>query len=215
MKEFISYLTSNWYAAAGLALLIVVTVVAWIKACSAGKKRSAERDRIIAELEEEKALRKQFKVIDENTFSDDTIDDERLLFGTAMNVQMSIEKKDDLITEFNGLCEEKRMIYALNFVFEDSKYEKLSLFFRSNGEPLLSQAKEAVEKIIGGELSKIFDEMFLMMNEDVEDVSFDKERVEKLDEEFKTLMQKDKDSALRSAADYIRENKSCFISSAE
>ena len=67
MKEFISYLISNWYAAAGLALLIVVTVVAWIKACSAGKKRSAERERIIAELEEEKALRKQFKVIDENT----------------------------------------------------------------------------------------------------------------------------------------------------
>ena len=48
MKEFISYLISNWYAAAGLALLIVVTVVAWIKACSAGKKRSAERERIIA-----------------------------------------------------------------------------------------------------------------------------------------------------------------------
>lgn len=215
MKEFISYLTSNWYAAVGLALLIVVTVVAWVKACSAGKKRSAERERIIAELEEEKALRKQFKVIDENIFTDNSIDDECLIFGTAMNIQMSIEKKDDLITEFNGLCEKKRMIYALNFVFEDSKYEKLSLFFRSNGEPLLSQAKEAVQRIIGGELSTIFDEMFLMMNEDVEDVSFDKDRVEKLDEAFKMLMQEDKETILRSAADYIRNNKACFITSAE
>lgn len=215
MKDFINYLVSNWYASAGLLLLIAVTVVVWIKACSSGKKRSAERERIIAELEEEKALRKQFKVIDENTFSDSTIDDERLLFGTAMNVQMSIEKKDDLITEFDGLCEEKKMIYALNFVFEDSKYEKLSLFFRSNGEPLLSQAKRSVEKIIGGELSKIFNQMFMMMSEDVEDVSFDKAKVEELDEAFKALMQRDKERALRSAADYIRENKACFISCAE
>lgn len=211
MSGFFSYIFDRWYIAVILAVLIALTVFAWIKAIASGQKRREERDRIIAQLEYEKELRAQFKELDKKMFEPGEVDDERLLFGVAMNIQMSIEKKDDMTGEFNNLSEIKKNAYAMNFVIEDSRCEKLSEFFRSNGEPLTAQAQTAVKTFIGGEISDIFDEMYAMMSEDNEEVSFDSERVNTLDERFKSIFDSDKNNIMKSIADSLRVSADDFF----
>ena len=203
------YISQHPLAGAGLVLLVLLTVFVWIMAIRSGKKRSEERERIIAELEREKALRNEFRNIEEAAFSEDK-DDYRLVVGMCANVQMSIEKIEDMTGAFNNLSEVKRNVYCLGYVFEDSG-KGLSNFFRSNGEPLLSAAKNAADTIIGGEYARIFSEAFSMFDEDNEEVSVISADVERLDSEFSALLENSGKEIYKKAADYIRANKSGFL----
>lgn len=203
------YISAHPLVGLALVLLIILTVFVWFKAIQSGKKRSAERERIIADLEKEKALRNEFRHVDETTFAEGK-DDYRLVTGMCANVQMSIEKKTDMTAAFNELSEVKRFIYALGYVFEDGKVS-LSNFFRSNGEPLLSTANEAVKSIIGGEYSELFTKAFSMFDENNEEVSVIESEVEKFDSEYKSMFEKDGKEIYKKAADYVRENKTEFI----
>ena len=211
MADFFSYISQHWYLIPIFVVLIALTVFVWVKAIVSGQKRKEERDKIIAQLEKEKALRNQFRVVDESMLADPDIDDERLVFGFAANVQMSIEKLDNMNEEFLKLNEVKQNIYALNYVFEDSKYTTLSDFFRANGEPLTSIAQRAVSDVIGGEFEEIFISQFAMLDDNNEDVSFDENKVNLLDAQFCDFMKKEKESVLKSASDYIRANYKQFI----
>ncbi len=211
MADFISYLTGHWYLIPVFIVLIALTVFMWVKAITSGQKRKEERERIIAQLEKEKALRNQFRVLSEDILTDSSVDDERLIFGFAANVQMSIEKLDNMNEEFMSLNEVKQNVYALSYVFEDSKYICLSDFFRANGEPLTSVAQRAVADVVGGELSEIFTSQFSMLDENNEEVSFDEKQVALLDTRYCEFMKSEKANVLRTVADYIRNNYNSFI----
>lgn len=211
MAGFISYLTEHWYLIPVFIILIGLTVFMWIKAIVSGQKRKEERERIIAQLEKEKALRNQFRVLDESLLSNPEIDDERLVFGFAANVQMSIEKLENMNDEFMALNEVKQNVYALNYIFEDSKYTSLSDFFRANGEPLTSVAQRASKDVIGGEFNEIFTAMFSMLDDNNEDVSFDAKQVEALDGGYRELMKNQKEKVIGAVADYVRNNYHSFI----
>ncbi len=205
------YILQHWYIIPIFALLIGLTVFMWIKAIVSGQKRKEERDRIIAELEKEKSLRNQFKVINEATFCDSSISDERLISGICMNIQMYLEKLDNMNEEFLCLHTVKKNIYALNFVFEDSKFTSLCEFFRSNGEPLLSQGNEAVKTVIGGEFARIFSAEFDMFDENSE-VSYNEKELNILEQEFNVLMDNEKAAVISKTAAYIRENNQELMS---
>ena len=143
------YISQHPLAGVAIAALLMLTVFVWIMAIKSGRKRNEEREKIIAQLEKEKAIRNEFRNIDDTTFAEGK-DDFRLVVGMCANVQMSIEKIEDMTGAFNNLSEVKRNVYCLGYVFEDSG-KGLSNFFRSNGEPLLSAAKNAADTIIGGE----------------------------------------------------------------
>ncbi|MBQ8782996.1 MAG: hypothetical protein IJZ57_04410 [Clostridia bacterium] len=211
MADFLSYISQHWYLVPVFVVLIGLTVFVWIKAIVSGQKRKEEREKIIAQLEKEKALRNQFRVLRESLLTDPAIDDERLIFGFAANVQMSIEKLPDMNEEFMKLNEVKQNIYALNYVFEDSKYTTLSDFFRANGEPLTSIAKRAVKDVIGGELAEIFSSQFVMLDDNNEDVSYDENKVNSLDSQYCDFMKKEKEAVLKRTSDYIRANFNAFI----
>lgn len=211
MADFFSYILHHWYLIPVFVVLIGLTIFAWIKAIVSGQKRKEEREKIIAQLEKEKALRNQFRVLNESMLADPTIDDERLVFGFAVNVQMSIEKLDDMNDEFVKLNEVKQNVYALNYVFEDSKYASLSDFFRANGEPLTSIAQRAVREVVGGEFEKIFTAQFAMLDDNNEEISFDESKVNALDTDYCDFMKKKKNFVLKKVADYIRSNYQCFI----
>ncbi len=204
MADFFNYVMGHWYLIPVFIILIALTVFVWVKAIVSGQKRKEEREKIIAALEKEKALRKEFKVIDENKIKDPSIDDERLLFGVAANIQMSIEKLENMNEAFLSLNEVKQNVYALNYVFEDSKYKLLSDFFRSNGQPLTGIAKRAVEAVIGGKFNEIFVKMFSMLDDANEEVSYDEALVTSLDKEFEQLMFDKKDDILKTVSSYIR-----------
>ncbi len=211
MSDFFSYLTDHWYLIPIFIVLIALTVFMWVKAIVSGQKRKEEREKIIAQLEKEKALRNQFRVIVEGMFFDKSIDDERLVFGIAANIQMSIEKLDNMNEVFLSLSEVKQNVYALSYVFEDSKYISLSDFFNANGEPLTTIANRAAERIIGGEFSVLFSKMFAMFDDNDETVSFDVNEIAELDNSFCEFMRIEKDIVLKTAADYIRVNYKEFL----
>lgn len=203
------YISAHPMSGVALLALIALTVFVCIKAYQSGKKRSAERDRIIAELEREKAIRNKYRNVDDNTFSTD-VDDYDFVIGMCAHVQLKIEKIPDMNKAFLDLDEVKRYTYALGYVFEDSK-KKLSEFFRSNGEPLLSNAKNAVNDVIKGEFAEIFNSEFDMFDENNEEVSVIESDIEAADTRFEKLMEGSKAQIYAEVAEYIRNNKSVFL----
>lgn len=205
---FFEYISQHWYAGAALILLVVLTVFVWIRAMISGRKRNEERERIIAEIEKEKALRKEFKTIDENTFSN--VDDYRLIIGMCAHIQQKIEDETDMNAAFSALSEPEKYAYVLGYVFEDSK-NSLSEFFRANGEPLLSVSLEAVRNIIGGDFSDVFEKEFIMLDENDETTSVDNNELEVLDGKFASLIEADGADVYAKVASYIRTNKNIFL----
>lgn len=208
--SFFEYIAQHPWVGVVLVLLIALTVFVWCKAIISGRKRNEERERIIADLEREKALRNEFRNVDEATFLEGK-DNYRLVIGMCAHVQMKLEKADNMNEAFGELSELKKNVYSLGYVFEDSK-KKLSEYFRSNGEPLLSASKAAVNDVIGGSFAELFNKEFIMLDENDETTSVDNGLLEKYDEDFETLMNKSADEIYKSAADYIRRNKAEFLS---
>ena len=173
------YIAQHPWIGAVLVLLIALTIFVWYKAIASGKKRNEERERIIADLEREKALRNEFRNPDETTFLPEK-DDYWLIVGMCANIQMKLEKAPNMTEAFMELSDVKKNVYCLGYVFEDSK-NKLSEFFRSNGEPLLSTSKAAVNEAIGGEFSEIFNKEFIMLDDNDETTSVDDELLSKYD----------------------------------
>ncbi len=207
--SFFEYIAQKPWIGAILVALVLLTIFVWVKAIASSKKRDEERKRIIAELEKEKALRNEFKTVSEDTFLPDK-DDYRLIVGMCANVQMSIEKAEDINTAFGALSETEKNAYCFGYVFEDSQ-KSLSNFFRSNGEPLLSSAKNAVDEIIGGKFAELFAQEFVMLDENDETTSVDEKILEETDSAFEQLMEKEKDSVYKAVAEYIRNRKSEFL----
>ncbi len=208
--SFFEYIAQHPWVGVVLVLLIALTVFVWCKAIISGRKRNEERERIIADLEREKALRNEFRNVDEATFLEGK-DNYRLVIGMCAHVQMKLEKADNMNEAFGELSELKKNVYSLGYVIEDSK-KKLSEYFRSNGEPLLSASKAAVNDVIGGKFAELFNKEFIMLDENDETTSVDNGLLEKYDEDFETLMNKSADEIYKSAADYIRRNKAEFLS---
>ena len=203
------YLSQHPLAAVALTVLVILTIYMWIKAVAASRRHGKERDAEIARIENEKALRAEFRYPDETTFAPDK-DDYRLITGMCAHVQMSIEKEPDINAAFEGLSEVRRNVYCLGYVFEDST-KKLSEFFRSNGEPMLSAARSAVDSIIGGEFADLFDNEYVMLDENDETTSVDNAMLEEWDGQYAGLMEADGEAILGAAADYIRANKAEFL----
>lgn len=205
----LEYITAHPLSGVALLGLVALTIFVCIKAYQSGKKRNEERERIIAELEREKAIRNKYRNPDENSFSED-VDDYDFIIGMCANVQMKIEKEADMNSVFNELPEAKKFAYCFGYLFDDSK-NKLSEFFRSNGEPLLSAAKEAVNSVIKGEFAEIFNSEFDMFDENNEDVSVIESDVEFADNRFSKLMEGSSAEIYSSVAGYIRNNKNIFL----
>lgn len=193
-KEIIKY-------AVMIVLLIVLLIIY--------RSMKTGDGRIFGNTKAENLLKREYSIIDEETFSPDK-DDYRLIVGMCMHIQTALEKEKSPNEAFLALPEVKRNAMTLGYLFEDSQVT-LSNFFRSNGEPLLSAAKNAAENVIGGEYAEIFDRMFPMLDENNEDVSVNEVLVKQYDSEFKELMKNSGASIYKTAADYIRANKADFL----
>ena len=209
MKDFFAYIASKPYVGIILVVLLIAAVLMWIKAVSASQKNRAERESLIAKLEKEKALRNEFKVLDDAKF--ETEDNEKLLYGVAANIQMFLEKQENMNAAFEALPEEKKSVYALNYVFEDTKEDGLSKFFTANGQPLTGEAQKAVEKIIGGEFGEVFTSAYKMTDDDCDDVSFDAEKIEEYNKKYSEIMTAQKNNIFAKIGEYIKSNKKVFI----
>ena len=171
-------------------------------------KSDEDFKKIIAEIEREKALRKEFKTVDDSTFSN--ADDYRLIIGLCAYVQQKIENETDMNAAFSALSEIEKFAYVLGYVFEDSK-KGLSEFFRANGEPLLSVSLDAVRKVVGGDFAEIFEKEFVMLDENDETTSVDNKELDVLDSRFSTIIENEGSEVYAKVASYLRLNKNYFL----
>ena len=70
------------------------------------------------------------------------------------HLQQRLEKQADMTAAFQACTEPEREMYALYYLCEDG-VQKLSRFFRINGEPLLSLAPRALRHIDAQEEARI------------------------------------------------------------
>lgn len=193
-----------WFVIFGV--LILITLFVCIKAGQASSKRYKANEAIMKKLKEENILRNEFSVLTDSLI--EKSDPAKLFKGVALNLQKKISDADDMNSEFEKLSQENKEIYALSFVVEDGS-EKLSEFFKTNGQPVTGNALAAFKKLFGGKAAEIFENEYNAYDEDNEEASVIPEETEKCDGEFSQLVTAD--AICETAGKFIKENAEKFI----
>lgn len=194
-----------WYLWLILAVLVLATVLVMRKASASGRARSERMKAEQAELERLRALRAEFKELTEEKAQN--AEPMRLLEGVMICAQADIERAENMEAAFAALPAERQLMYALFYFVTDSK-EKLSGFFRGNGEPLLSLSLKALSAVGAEDLRPTVQAEFDMLDGDNETVSYDADELERLDREFKEKA--DFAEILDKAKAYICKNYTHF-----
>lgn len=195
----------QWYYWVILTVAIIIAVLAWIKALKTSKERRERLKKEAAIWKRDYELRENYSVLTEEKLK--SAEETELLHGVAMNIQVMLEKADDMTEVFNSLPDEKKYIYALEYFDEDAK-KSLSTFFKNNGEPLISVVPYALNSIGACEYTEYYSKLFPMYDPDSE-VSVDYSVIAKTDEEFSEKY--DSDGLCRLCAKYILKNKDIFL----
>ncbi|NLA77861.1 MAG: hypothetical protein GX851_08575 [Clostridiales bacterium] len=180
-------------------LVLAVAAVLWKKALESGRRAREIKQREIEYIEREKHLRESFRELTDEKIS--TTGDDELLFGAGMNIQLRIEKAADMTAAFLELPVHEQYIYTLSF-FADDVADALSEFYRKNGEPLISLATGALKAVGEDKAGDCARRMYPMFDGENEEVSFDKEKVEAVDGDFRSDF--DRARFLKNCASYIR-----------
>lgn len=172
-----------------MAAFILLTLFVCVKAGQASAKRSKANEALIKKLKEENMLRSEFAALTPELAQKAQPD--RLFKGVALNLQKRVSDAADMESEFAKLTQEQKEIYALSFVVEDGG-EKLSEFFKVNGQPLTGASLEAFNHLFAGEAAEIFKAEYDAFDPDNETESLVPERIAELDEKFAKLVSAEK-----------------------
>ena len=206
MQMFIDYFKEYWVLFVILFVALVVLVVVYAKMGKSMAKRKAEKEAFIKKLDHMKAIREAYSELTEEKILSDS--GENLLEGVADNIQVRLEKEDDMNSAFEKLTEEEKTVYAFHYFLEESK-TKPSEFFRQFTKPLTPYAISACEKFLEKEAFAAVKNLYDSYDEDNETESVIPEKTASLDERIIEL-----DivaSAKEKAAEYIKANVSQFV----
>ncbi|MEE1503844.1 MAG: hypothetical protein UGF89_06345 [Acutalibacteraceae bacterium] len=195
----------QWYYWVILLIAIIIAILAWSKALKAGKARREKMKKEAAIWKRDYELREKFTILTEEKLN--STEETELLHGVAMNIQVELEKATDMNESFNALPQEKKFVYALEYFDEDAK-KNLSVFFKNNGEPLISMVPDALNAIGAGKYVEHYATLLPMYDPDSE-VSIDYSIIGKVDEEFASAY--NSNELLRLSAKYILKNKEIFL----
>ena len=195
----------QWYYWVILLVAIIIAIFAWSKALKSGKERRERLKKEAAIWKRDYELREKFTILTEEKLN--STEETELLHGVAMNIQVKLEKANDMTESFNALPQEKKFVYALEYFDEDAK-KNLSVFFKNNGEPLISMVPDALNGIGAGKYVEHYATLLPMYDPDSE-VSIDYSVIGKVDEEFASIY--NSDELLRLTAKYILKNKEIFL----
>lgn len=202
----IQYFLDKPYLIFILIALILVTLFVCVKAGNASAKRSKANEKIMKKLKEENELRNEFAVLTPSLAEKSL--PERLFKGVALNLQKRVSDATNMNSEFESLTQEQKEIYALSFVIEDGG-EKLSEFFKINGQPLTCNALSAVKHILSPEAVKVFENEYDAFDPDNETSSLISSAIDADDEKFSALA--DQNVICTAAGNFIKENIEKFI----
>ena len=181
----IQYFLERPYLIAILAAVILLTLFVCFKAAQASARRTKGNEALIKKMKEENELRNEFAVLTQTLAAKSEPD--RLFRGVALNLQKKVHDAADMEAEFASFTQEQREIYALSFVVEDGG-EKMSRFFRANGQPLTGEALNAIRRLFDRRALEIFETEYNAFDPENETQSMIPDEIEKLDAEFASLL---------------------------
>jgi len=191
-----------------LLAAVAACIVLWVLAMRSAKKRRAKRDALIAGLERERALRREFEAPTRQQLAD--APPERLLEGLCARIQARLEDEKDLRAAYDALPELQRHVYALGYIVQDGR-EALSGFFKANGPPLTDAALEAVLRFLDGPSADIFRQEFDAFDERNETTSLICETIDALDAQWQSQKEAAGEAFFREMRDFILINADAFI----
>lgn len=206
METLIQIFSQNKILWLILLALIILTFFVMTKAGKAVKKNNEEKEALIKRLDHLKMLRENYATLSEEKIKNDMSD--MLLEGVASNIQLTIEKAEDMNEAFEELSDNKKMIYALNYFILDAK-ESVRSFFTDYSKPLTPYVVMATDKFADEKSKELVRKMYDIFDEENEEVSFFESEVAKIDEELKTKL--DFENMIKTANEFIRENAKEFI----
>ena len=206
MDAFIEYFSQYKILFAILFVLLIILVVVYSKMGKTMAKRKAEKEKLIKKLDHMKKIREDYaELTKEKILSDDG---ENLIEGIADNIQVRLEKAEDMNESFEKLSDEEKMIYAFHYFLEEAK-EKPSSFFKEFTKPLTPAALSACRMFVKEDAFSNIKELYDCYDEDNEAASVIPEKIDSLDEKITGL--DFTSEAKENAVKFIKENVMCFV----
>ncbi len=178
-------ITQFWYMWVVLLVLIVITVFVCIKASKAVKRKNEIMEKQHEQLKRYSELVEKYESLTDEKIQ--TAEAKELCEGVMCVLQRQIEKSENPDAEYENAEKWRREIYALFYFDEDVTAKSLSYFFRHNGGPLPKEAVNGIQSIGYDKIQSVVGQMYAMCDDKNETVSFDKDRLNELDEKFRNL----------------------------
>lgn len=198
------WLRDNWFYAVAFVGACVVAFFAFraaAKASAQHKKNYKAEEEYIKRL---KALKEKYVPLKKQTI--ENAPDDELLEGTALGIQLFLQKQEDMEAEFLLLPEAKKLIYTLDVFVSD---KTLDSFFRNNTEILKSRLVPALSLIGLEAQAERVAPVAKMFDDKDEETSLNEKKLTELDKE---LENEDFLSFIKlSAAKYIKDNAEIFV----
>ena len=206
MDAFMSYFREYWYLFVILVILLGVMLFMFRKAGLALQKTKEEKEKLIKKLDHMKLIRETYSDLDKEKILED--DGENLLEGVADNIQVRLEKAEDMNNAFEELNEEEKLVYAFHY-FLDEAAEVPSAFFKQFTKPLTPYTNEACKKFLSKETAVLVTKMYDAYDEDNETASVIASEISSLDDEIAEKL--DVVSAKAKACQFIKDNVEKFV----
>lgn len=178
-----------WYLWVILLVLIIVTVFVCIKASKAVKRKNEMMEKQHEQLKRYSEMIEKYKTLTPEKI--ENADAKELSEGVMCVLQHQVEKSENPDSEYENAEKWRREVYALFYFDEDVTADSLSFFFRNNGGPLPKEAVNGIESIGYDKIQTVVGQMYAMCDDKNENVSFDKDRIDELDEKFRNLYDSD------------------------
>ncbi len=199
------YMSHPLYAVIIIALLLLSLFVLF-KAVKSGSERSRKVNELMEKMKKDNELLNKYAILTEDVISES--EPEELFHGVGLNLQKKVSDNPDMLSEFNLFNDSRKYIYSLFTFFEDAG-EGMSAFFSANTKPLTHYAAEAVRLIFPDDVKEAFLNEYDATDEDNEQVSYDKEKMEEWDKKAAPSIE---DGTLKKlCGEYIKSHPDCFI----
>ena len=96
----------QWYYWVILLVAIIIAIFAWSKALKAGKERREKMKKEAAIWKRDYELREKFTILTEEKLN--STEETELLHGVAMNIQVKLEKANDILKDALGFFAKDR-----------------------------------------------------------------------------------------------------------
>ncbi|MBQ7597815.1 MAG: hypothetical protein IJU56_04475 [Clostridia bacterium] len=175
----IDWFRQYWPYALALVAACIFAAFMIKKASVAYRRHQTEFHAQEAEMRRLKALKERYVPLTKTVL--EQAEPAELLEGTALGLQLQLQKKENMEQAFLTLNEAQQYVYTLDVFLSDKTAEK---FFKENGQLLIARIAPAFQAIGLTEFQETIEKLAVMFDENDETTSIDRNFVSAADEAF-------------------------------